>query len=140
MKYLETDIKRTFVAKLEMGDDVLVSIEKVAKDQSIMNAAFMAIGAVGKAKLGYWKDGKYISKEFDQQMEIVSCMGNILLKNAEPLVHGHIVVSDGNMRSFGGHLFEGCIISGAGEAFIFELASRVSRSLDEETKLFLMDI
>ncbi|MFX1485805.1 MAG: PPC domain-containing DNA-binding protein [Promethearchaeota archaeon] len=140
MRYLESKVERTFVVKLEMGDDVLKSIEKVAKDCSIANAAFTAIGAVGKAKLGHWRDGEYASREFDQQMEIVSCMGNVLLKNGEPLVHGHIVVSDSNMRSFGGHLFEGCTISGAGEVFIFELASKILRSFDEKTKLFLIDI
>jgi len=140
MRYLESKIKRTIVAKLEIGEDVLKSIERLAKDCSIANAAFMAIGAVGKAKLGYWKDGKYSSREFNQQMEIVSCMGNILIKNGEPLVHGHIVVSDSSMQSFGGHLFEGCTISVTGEVFIFELESRISRGFDEQTGLFLMDI
>ncbi|MFX0068439.1 MAG: PPC domain-containing DNA-binding protein [Candidatus Hodarchaeota archaeon] len=140
MRHLESKIKRTIVAKLEIGDDVLESIERLAKIYSITNATFMAIGAVGKAKLGYWKGGKYSLREFNQQMEIVSCTGNILLKNGEPLVHGHIVVSDSNMQCFGGHLFEGCIISVTGEVFVFELASSISRSFDEQTELFLMDI
>ena len=140
MRHLESKIKRAIVAKLEIVDDILESIEKLAKDYSIANATFIAIGAVGKAKLGYWKNGKYSSREFNQQMEIVSCMGNILLKNGEPLVHGHIAVSDSNMQSFGGHLFEGCTISVTGELFVFELTSEISRSLDEQTELYLMDI
>ena len=140
MRHLESKIKRTIVVRLEIGDDILKSIEKLANDYSIANAAFIAIGAVGKAKLGYWKDGQYSSREFNQQMEIVSCMGNILLKNGEPLVHGHIVVSDSSMQSFGGHLFEGCTISVTGEVFVFELTSEISRSFDEQTELFLMDI
>jgi len=32
--------------------------------------------------------------------------GNVALKEGEPFIHAHVVLSDHNMQTLGGHLFE----------------------------------
>ena len=39
-------------------------------------------------------------------LELVSFEGNITLKDNQPFLHAHVVLSDHDMNTFGGHLFE----------------------------------
>ena len=78
-------------------------------------------------------------KKYDSEgnFEIVSCSGNISLKESEIFVHAHIVLADDKSQCFGGHLMPGCILF-AGEYYIQELAGgKFRRKYDPETGLAL---
>ena len=70
-------------------------------------------------------------------LEIISCTGNISLKEGVPFVHAHAVLSDEQGKTIGGHLFSETPVF-AGEFYIQELTgSPFSRKHDEETGLML---
>ena len=66
--------------------------------------------------------------------ELVSCQGNVTLKDGRPFVHAHVTISDHSMRTRGGHLFE-ATVSAVGEFFLRRVDSSVHRKLDEDIGL-----
>ena len=65
--------------RLEKGEDVLPAIADFCKRKGILSASFRAIGAVEKAKIGYYDlpSKKYGSKEYRDAMEVASMTGNV---------------------------------------------------------------
>ena len=57
------------------------------------------------------------------QLELVSFEGNITLKDGSPFPHVHVVLSDHNMSTAGGHLFE-TTVAAVGEFFLMEFGHR----------------
>ncbi|HNV23772.1 MAG TPA: DUF296 domain-containing protein, partial [Candidatus Omnitrophota bacterium] len=73
----------------------------------------------------------------EKKLEIVSCLGNISLKENKPFVHAHITLADLKGQCYGGHLMPGTIIFAA-EYYIKELTGlELQRGLDQETGLSL---
>ncbi len=109
-----------------------------AKENNISAAVFTALGALKNARLGFYDQKKHVYGElvFSGPIELVSCVGNISLKDGEPFVHAHAVLSDdeGNVR--GGHLLGGTIF--AAEVHVTELlGGALVRRLDNVTGLSL---
>ncbi len=76
-----------------------------------------------------------------EPLEIVSCMGNISIKENEPFVHAHIAVSNRKGEVFGGHILPGCIIAATGEHFLIEAVDvELQRKPDEKTQLYLWSV
>ena len=142
MSFVQTAISRSFVAKLPYGADLLNSIKDVAAKAKIHSASFTAIGAVRKAKVSYYDqtEKKYNTLEFNEPMEIVSCIGNISESNGKMIVHAHLLLSDEKGRAFGGHLQEGTDLF-ACELMMDEYENlRITRKYDQLTGLNLMEI
>lgn len=101
---------RIWLAVLEQGEEAKTSLLSLAKKESIENASFVALGAFETAVIAYfdWQTKKYRNIPVDEQVEVVSLMGDIVPdeKGAASL-HAHTVLgrSDGSTR--GGHLIEG---------------------------------
>ena len=100
------------------------------------------IGAISGAKLGYFhlKANEYRDFTVNEDVEVVSCMGNISMLNGKPMVHAHMIVSDEAGKCYGGHLMKGCKVSVTIELVITETAADLSRARDERTGLNLLDI
>ncbi|MFP5263147.1 MAG: PPC domain-containing DNA-binding protein [Blastocatellia bacterium] len=105
-------IKRTetgFLVVLDVGDEVMDSLKKLAAAERIGMASLTAIGAVRDVVLGYLDLSRkeYLKREFGaDSMELIAMTGNLGLLNGEPVAHCHAVVGDREMRVYGGHLFE----------------------------------
>jgi predicted DNA-binding protein with PD1-like motif len=95
-----------------------------------------------KSVLGFYKEGKYIPINKPGPLEIASCMGNISIKEEKELVvHGHIVVSDINGGSFGGHVMSGCLVDATAELVLVETESGVlQREFDTQRNLYLLSL
>lgn len=139
--FFTTTTGRVLVARLEPGEDILKSIEKLVNEYSISSGHFSLIGAVSRTHLGYFDRQANIYKDFvlDEDLEIVSCIGNISRHNDERVIHAHVVASDEKGRCYGGHLMEGCIVSVTIEIVITEFPM-MRRALDEVTGLKLLDL
>ena len=70
-------------------------------------ASFSAIGAVSFATLGTYdqKQQVYATYTVEGPFEIISCIGNVSLKEAKPFIHAHVLLSDEQEKCVGGHLF-----------------------------------
>ncbi len=127
----------TFMGKLEHGADILEELTKVCADNNIKLGKVEAIGAVKKATIGYYDQNTktYNFFELDRHLEITNLLGNVSLKDGEPIIHAHITLADEKGNAFGGHLAAGtevfacefCLTSFEGPAF--------NRGLDKQTGL-----
>lgn len=69
-------------------------------------------------------------------MEILSLKGNISIKDGEPFLHLHIVLSKEDFTCIGGHLYEAEVFAFEFEIVEFE-GNSFQRGFDEDTGLFL---
>ena len=123
------------MGRLPLDGDLLKSIEGVCQGNGITLGVFAALGAVKSARLAYYdqESREYRGFAVDEPREMVSCMGNISLRDGQPIVHAHLALSDGEGRTISGHLMSGTPIF-ACEIFIQELLGEpLVRRQDEET-------
>lgn len=133
----ETQVKGGIIGRIDHGSDLLEALTGICAKKGIKLGRLAAIGAVQKAKVGYYNQDTHQYKfiEFDRHMEILSLIGNISLKDGKPMVHAHVTLSDDKGNAFGGHLAPGTIVF-ACEYEITELEGpTLERGLDQVTGL-----
>jgi hypothetical protein len=132
-------VERSFLTRLTKGEDLLSEISRVVRENNIDTGIIKAIGAVSNARTGFYVQEveEYTYTQYNQHLEIVSCMGNVSLMNGEPMVHAHIALADKEGKTFGGHLAEGTEIFAA-ELYIQKLSGKkLKRNYDKDTGLSL---
>ncbi|NHI92594.1 MAG: DUF296 domain-containing protein [Candidatus Lokiarchaeota archaeon] len=140
MNYLKTSIENVLVFKLEKGKDLMSSLKEIAVTNQINSAMLYLIGAVKKATFGFYKNQKYQTITINENLEILSCLGNISKKDDEIIIHTHVTFGNSQGKAFGGHLLEGSIIDPTAELFILQLKDELKRKFDPATKLSLLDL
>jgi len=133
------DVDTVFMGRLEKDDDLVNELTKIVQEKDITTGIIKVIGAVQRAKIGFYNQDKheYEYIEFDREMEIVSCIGNISLLDGEPFIHAHIVLADEDGSCYGGHLAEGTKVF-ASEFYIQPLkGGKLERKYEEKTQLTL---
>jgi len=138
MELLQSKLGKVVFARFSEDEDLLETTTLVAKKSRITAGFFILIGTLKKANLGFYRQGKYETIKIDGPVEIVSCIGNIALKENKPFAHAHMSVSNDKGEVMGGHVMPGCTIDATGELVLIEAAdTRLKRKLDEKTQLFL---
>ena len=96
---------------LSKGDEIFKSLYKVVEELNIKFSWINGIGAADKITLGSYPSSlkKYIKKDFDNEFELASIMGNITIKEDAPFIHIHATISDEECNAFAGHLFSATI-------------------------------
>ena len=109
MLTINTQPGRRFMGRLAKGDDLLQALEKLCQVHEITLGEVRALGAVTRARVGYYnqEERKYYFLDLDQPMEILALVGNISLRDGKPMVHAHVTLADEAGRAVGGHLAEG---------------------------------
>ncbi len=140
MKYRKPD-NHTYVISLAPGEEIIEKMDLFLDWEKISNAYFTGIGAVKKLELAHYRvdNRKYSSKIFEEPMEIANMTGNVFLFDGKPLVHVHGTFSNDRFETFAGHLVKG-IISAACEIILIKLDSDISKKLNEEIGLKLLNI
>ena len=137
---MEVNKGRIFIGRFDSQADLLESLTSFCQENTIALGTFTVIGALTKAKLGYYDQGKhcYVTCiDLDDKLEITACVGNVSLKDEEIFVHAHITLADHNGKCYGGHLMPGSVIFAA-EYSIQELTgASLKRVYDQETGLGL---
>jgi len=137
MELLESKLGRIVFAQLAEDEDLLETITLAAEKSHITAGFFILIGTLKNANLGFYHKGKYKTIKIPSPLEIVSCMGNISVKENKPFVHAHVSVSNEKGEVMGGHLMPGCTIAAAGELVLIEAVNaKLLRKLNEKTQLF----
>lgn len=131
--------QRSFLAPLRYGHDLLAELMRIILEHRIDHAALSIIGAVTGATFGYYDQEahEYLEIKREGRFEVLSCTGNVTLKNGSPFVHAHALFSDRSGVAFGGHLMSPSVVFAA-ELHIRELAGRPpERIYDAPTGLYL---
>jgi predicted DNA-binding protein with PD1-like motif len=132
---------RVLLERLRRGEDVLDRLNQLVRENGVTAASFTALGAVEKASVGFFVgNGQYSTVSYDGPLEVLSCIGNVSLKEGKPFIHAHIAIADKEGKAYGGHLMPGCIVSATFEVtmLVYEGIDLVTK-LDSGTKLFLLD-
>lgn len=141
MGIAEFNLKKNLLVRAEHDSDLIQFITKIAEERGITAAEFTAIGALARAKLGFYDQEKHRYHEImiDSPHEIASCTGNISVKNGKSFVHAHAVLANEDGTTKAGHLIEGVVF--AAEVHLRELeGKKLERKHDEETGLSLWDV
>jgi predicted DNA-binding protein with PD1-like motif len=126
-----------FMGKLSHGGDLLEEMTDICRKKNIQLGRVEAMGAVQKARLAFYDQQKHEYQFFsiNKPLEITKLIGNISLKDGDPMVHAHITLADKSGKAFGGHLAPGTMVFAC--EFILEVFEGpiLERKLDKETGL-----
>ena len=138
MGLFEYSANKELIVRLNYDADLIQSITELAKNKGIEAGIITAIGALKRAKLGYYdqRSHEYREIRIDSPHEMASCVGNVSLKDGEPFTHVHVVLADEMGNTKAGHLLEGIVF--AAEVHLRQLEGpRLERKYDEVTGLSL---
>ena len=112
---------RCLMARLDHVTDIIGQITDLAEEKEIKTGFLSVIGALCRAELGYYDQvsQKYGEIQIGEPVELVTCLGNVSLRNGRPFVHAHAALSDRAGRVYGGHLNSGTVF--AAELYMQEL-------------------
>lgn len=140
-KVLRESGERTFAFIFDKGEEVIAGLSAFAKEHSLTAARFTGIGAFSDVMLGFfdWQKKDYKKIPFNEQVEVLSLVGNIALKGSEPKVHAHLVIGKSDGTAYGGHLIEAHVRPTL-EVILIESPNYLQRKIDEETGLALLTV
>jgi len=107
---------RTVCKRLHRGDDLLLSIRRIAAEESLRAAVVLsAVGCVSCARL---RDASGVHiRELPEHFEIVSMTGTVSALRC----HLHVALSREDLTTVGGHLVPGCIVNTTCELVLLEM-------------------
>ena len=106
------DAPKTFVVILDTDDEVLSSLKHFAQMEHLAGSSFKAIGALSNVELGWfnWQSKKYqTAVKLEEQVELLSLIGDIALKDNKPQIHAHLVIGRQDGTAHGGHLLSATV-------------------------------
>ena len=142
MKSIESKAGRVIVGKIEPNEDLIDSIVKIVKKHEIKSGFISVIGALKKTTIGYFniETKQYNFKTIDEDVELISCTGNLSYKDGDPLIHLHVTIGREDYSLLGGHLSQPSIVSITGEVYIYEISHKLNRVTDPKLDLSLLDL
>ncbi len=134
-------ISSGFILKLIKGENIAEKITEFCEKEKVFFGLVKGIGALEKAEIAHFSltEKKYINKVFEEDLEVLSFIGNIALKEEKPFMHVHITLGKNDFSVFGGHFVSG-IVGATMEIFIQKFEEKTERKKDKETELFLLDL
>jgi hypothetical protein len=141
MRYkLIENAPKTYVVIFDTGDELTEGLTRFANDLKLSSASFKAIGALSAVQLGWfnWTSKQYKpSVQLDEQLELLSFIGDIALNDGKPQVHAHAIVGREDGTAHGGHLMMARVRPTC-EVVLVESAGHLQKQLDPESGLALI--
>ena len=133
--------EKTFVLVLDTGDEVVSEITTFARENDLDAASITAMGAFYGATLGYFDivEKEYEKIPLEEQVQVLSLIGDIALNEGEPELHAHVVLGRRDGTTRGGHLLEARVRPTL-EVVLVEAPDHLKKRTDEETGLALIDV
>lgn len=99
----------TCTVRLDPGDLFPDAFLGVLEAEAIRAGAFTGLGAFRRATVAFFDpaEKEYQDRALDEQLEVVSLVGNVAVHEGEPLVHAHAALGRPDGSLVGGHLQEG---------------------------------
>lgn len=104
---------KTFALIFETGEEISDNLKQFATEKELAESSFKAIDALSYAELGWfnWDIKKYqIAAKFEEQVELLSLIGDIGIKDGEPQIHAHLVAGRSDGSAHGGHLLKAMFV------------------------------
>jgi|SRR5215469_3814862 len=138
-KLLNADPPVTYAVVLDTGDEAMEQLDKFVREQEVEAASVTAIGAFSRAALGYfdWETKQYKKIAVDEQVEVLSLLGDVAVTDREPSLHLHAVLGRSDGSVVGGHLVEANVRPTL-EVILIQQPSYLRKRKDPETGLALI--
>ena len=133
---------KTYVLIFETGDELAAGLKQFASELKISAGSFTAIGAFSSVRLGWfnWETKKYDNAVvLDEQVELLSMIGDIAMKDEEPQVHAHVVIGKSDGTAHGGHLLKAHVRPTC-EVVLTESPAHLQKRIDPESGLALIQL
>ena len=130
----------TFILVFETGDELAKGLLDFANQASLSAASFKAVGALSSLRLGWfsWENRKYEpSVTLDEQVELLSLIGDVALTDGKPVVHAHAVIGRRDGTALGGHLLEAHVRPTC-EVMLTESPIHLQKQIDPQSGLALI--
>jgi hypothetical protein len=131
---------KTFVVILDTGDEILASLKHFAQTEHLADSSFKAIGGLSEVELGWfnWESKKYqTAVKLKEQVELLSLIGDIALKDNEPQIHAHLVIGRQDGTAHGGHLLNATVRPTC-EIVITESPQHLQKEIDPDSGIALI--
>jgi uncharacterized protein len=140
-KLIDETGQKTFAVIFDKGDEFVRELTSFAQENELGASHFTAIGAFRDVMLGYFdRDAKkYQEIPIKEQVEVLSLVGDIALKDKDPQIHAHVVVGKADGTAHGGHILRAHVWPTL-EVVLTESPKHLSRTTDAETGLALIDL
>ena len=138
-KLLDRGPPATYAIVLAHGDEAMRSLQQFVREQKIDAAALTAIGAFERAVIGYfdWDKKDYKRIPVEEQVEVLSLLGDVAEAKGEPALHIHAVLGRSDGSVVGGHLLEGHVRPTL-EVIVTRPPAHLRKKKDPETGLALI--
>jgi uncharacterized protein len=136
----EVEGLRTIALVLEHGDEAMSAMTSFAVEHRLGASHFTAIGAFSRAVVAYydWTTRQYRHIDINEQVEVLSLVGDVLIERDLPRVHAHVVLGKADATAHGGNFVEGHVRPTL-EIVITETPRHLRRRFDPESRLALID-
>ena len=127
--------------RFESGEALAEKLIGWLSENGIGYATMTGLGAVSGATVSYWNAGtrEYEQHQLDEQMEVVSLIGNVTVKEGAPFSHIHVTLGRHDLSILGGHLND-LVVNPNLEIELRPESAAVERTLDDGSGLYLMDL
>ena len=131
----------SYALVLSESDEVVSTIETFAREHGLTASRLSAIGALRDVRLGYfdWDRKEYEPIDFDEQLEVLSLLGDVVLHGDLPKLHAHVVLGRRDGSTCGGHLLRATVRPTL-EVLLTESPAHLRREFDPKSGLPLIRI
>jgi uncharacterized protein len=107
-KLLNVDPPITYAVVFDIDDEVAAGLGRFVREKEVAAASVTAIGGFRSALLGYfdWATKAYKKIAVDEQVEVLSLIGDVAVAEDGPSLHLHAVLGKADGQVVGGHLLE----------------------------------
>ena len=136
----EADGLRVYAAVLDIGDEAMACLTRLAADERLTAAQVTAIGAFESATLAFfdWETKEYEKIPVREQVEVLSLTGDMTLgEDGGPKLHLHAVLGRRGGATLGGHLLEARVRPTL-EVIVNESPAHLRRAHDARSGLALI--
>jgi uncharacterized protein len=133
--------KQLLRSLFDKGNEFVSELTSFAQKNELGASHFTAIGAFRDVMLGYFDRDtkKYKEIPIKEQVEVLSLVGDIALKDGNPQIHAQVVVGKADGTAHGGHILRAHVWPTL-EVILTESPKHLSRITDAETGLALIDL
>jgi predicted DNA-binding protein with PD1-like motif len=130
-----------FQLRFLSGEQMVRPLLDWAAREGIGYASMTGLGAVSAATISYWNavSLEYETHELTDQMEVVSLIGNITLRESAPFLHAHVALGRRDLSVVGGHVND-LSIHPTLEIWLRPEVDAIHRELDESCGLYVMSL
>jgi hypothetical protein len=138
-KLLNADPPVTYAVALDIGEEVVEKLGDFVREEEIDAGSITGIGGFQRAVVGFfeWETKEYKRIQVDEQVEVLSFLGDVAVTEGVPTLHVHAVLGRSDGSVIGGHLLEAHVRPTL-EVILIQPPSYLRRRRDPETGLALI--